>query len=61
MATEPVDGFTVEHAGDSVTLVLSSRYGEGDAFTLDALDAARIGQALLTHGLLALSESRIGH
>jgi hypothetical protein len=54
---EPVDGFTVEHRPGSVDLTLDNRYGEGEVFTFGALDACRIGHALLTHGLDALGEA----
>ena len=56
---EPVDGFTVEREGAEVTLTLTSRYGAGEAYTLDALDAARIGHALVGYGLAALVESQL--
>ena len=54
---EPVDGFTVGRDGAQVTLALTSRYGTGEEYTLDALDAARIGHALLGRALAALVES----
>lgn len=46
---DPVDGFTVEHDADSVTLTLSNRYGVSESYVLDALSAARVGMALVAH------------
>lgn len=53
----PVDGFTVGHEDGTVSMTLTSRYGDGEKFTFEALDAARIGQALVEHALLALKPS----
>ena len=47
---EPVDGFTVEHDEDSVTLTLSNRYGAVEAYQMDALSAVRLGLAMVAHG-----------
>lgn len=47
---EPVDGFTVDHRDDRVLLILSDRYGHGDAYRLTGDDAIRLGLALVRHG-----------
>jgi len=44
---EPVDGFTVEVAGDQVLVTFSNRYGHADQVVLDRPDAWRLGQALV--------------
>jgi hypothetical protein len=54
----PVDGFSVEHQPGVVKLILSNRYGEGDLYLLNAVDAGRIGLALLTQALDAIEETR---
>ena len=46
---DPVDGFSVEHDDDSVTLTLSNRYGDDESYQFDALTAARIGMAMVAH------------
>ena len=46
---QPVDGFSVEHDDDSVTLTLSNRYGDDESYQFDALTAARIGMAMVAH------------
>ena len=46
---EPVDGFSVEHDADSVTLTLSTRYGAVEQYVFDVLSAARLGHALVAH------------
>ena len=46
---DPVDGFSVEHDDDSVTLTLSNRYGVTETYAFDALSAARVGMALVAH------------
>lgn len=47
----PVDGFSVETVDGRVVLTLSNRYGEGDVFVFEALDALRIGTALIDHAV----------
>lgn len=42
----PVDGFSVERAGEKVVLTLSNRYGEADVFVLPVTDARRIADVL---------------
>lgn len=43
---EPVDGFTVERAGDKIFLTFSNRYGQGEVYTLTIEDARKILEAL---------------
>jgi hypothetical protein len=47
MSEEPVDGFTVERVGDTVLMILTSRYGDGDQYELPVEDARRIAESLL--------------
>jgi hypothetical protein len=54
----PVDGFSVEHTPGLVTLILSNRYGEGERYTLNAIDAGKVGLAMLTQALDAMDETR---
>ena len=56
---EPVDGFTITHGEGTVQLSLSNRYGIGDIYEMDALDAARIGISLLQHSIDAMHEDQL--
>lgn len=49
-----IDGFTVEHAHGVVTMTLSDRYGDGEQYTLLAVDAERLGMALVAHAVSEL-------
>ena len=49
----PVDGYTVQVDGSSVSLILSDRYGEGEEYTLDPESASRIGHALIAGAVVA--------
>lgn len=49
-----VDGFTVEHAEETVMLTLTDRYGDGECYEMDPVSASRIGHALIAHATQCL-------